>query len=298
MQRILTGLISLALALGSVAARAAGDSKAADLLQLARTALGGEKQVAKVKGLSIAGTATRTIGDRPIAGELTLDVQLPDKMLRTDSISPMGDSALVVSEQGLNGDTLLRSQRVVNAPPGMMIRTPPPPAAGSDAEAQALRNSRAEMARLTLALLLTSTAAVPVEFTYAGEAEAPDGKADVIDVQGASSFAAKLFLDKSSHRPLMVAYRGASPRVIVQTQRMAAPPPSQTAGDGHGGGPGGLPQPDIVDINMFFDDYKSVDGVMLPHHISRSVGGETVEEWTVKSYKVNPAFKPDTFSKK
>lgn len=294
MQRILSFLIASAMALGGYAARAAGDAKAADLLAKASAAIGGDR-AASVQGLSCAGTVARSVGDRQISGELTLDLQLPDKMLRTETISPMGDSALVVNEQGLNGDTILRSMRTINAPPGMIIRTPPPPAPGSDAETQALRNSRAELARLAIGLLLTSPASLPVEFTYGGEAEAPDGKADVIDAKGSSSFAAKLFLDQKSHRPLMMAYRGTSPRMVVQTQRVQGTPPPD--GPGHGGlqAP---PPPEIVDISLFFDDYKSVDGVQLPHHLSRSVDGQTIEELTCKTIKVNPAFKPDTFAKK
>jgi hypothetical protein len=294
MQWMISFLIATAMALGGYAARAAGDAKAAELLARARAAIGGDK-VARVQGLSCAGTVARSVGDRQISGELTLDLQLPDKMLRTETISPMGDSALVVNEQGLNGDTILRSMRTINAPPGMIIRTPPAPAPGSDAEAQALRNSRAELARLAIGLLLMSPASLPVEFTYGGEAEAPEGKADVIDAKGSSNFAAKLFLDQKSHRPLMMAYRGASPRMVVQTQRVQGTPPPD--GPGHGGlqAP---PAPEIVDISLFFDDYRNVDGVQLPHHLSRSVDGQTIEELTCKNLKVNPAFKPDAFAKK
>ena len=304
MRRIQTMGVALAVPALVIAAaatqtvRAAGDAKATELMAQARTALGGEKQIAKVKGLSFAGTAQRLIGDRQVSGELTIDLQLPDKMLRSDSISPMGDSATVVTEQGLNGDSLIRSSRVINAPAGAMIRTPPPPTPGSDAEAQALRNSRAELARLALSFLLSPPSSTSIEFAYGGEAESPDGKADVVDIKGDSSFTAKMFLDKASHRPLMLAYRGVSPRVVVQTQRMSAPPPAQA---NEGGGRGALPAPpapEVVDINMFFDDYKAVDGVMLPHHVSRSVDGQTIEEWTFKSIKVNPTFKADAFSKK
>lgn len=292
MERMWVYVISLVLTLGSYAARAAGDAKAADLLAQARAALGGEKRLADVKGLSCAGTVNRAMGDRQISGEVTIDLQLPDKMLRTDSISPMGDSALVVTELGINGDTLLRSTKTVNAPPGMIIRTPPPPAKGSDAEAQALRNSRAELARFTVALLLSAPPSVPIEFAYAGEAESPDGKADVLDLKGPNSFVAKLFLDKSSHRPLMLTYRGVAPRMIVQ--RSDGPPPSA-------GAPRDLPAPpapEAVDINVYFDDYRTVDGVLLPHHISRAIGGETNEEWTFKTMKVNPVFKADAFGAK
>lgn len=296
MNQILTYVIALLMTLGGYVARAAGDSKAAELLAQARAALGGEKQVAKVQGLSCAGTVQRTLGDRQVSGEMTLDLQLPDKMLRTESISPMGDSALIVTEQGINGDTMLRSMRTVNAPPGMMIRTPPPPAAGSDAETQAIRNSRAELARLTLGMLAAAPGSLPVEFTYAGEAESPDGKADVLDAKGTGGFAAKLFLDKSSHRPLMLAYRGVVPRVMVQRVQ-GAPPPVASGGRGQDQPPAAPPS-ETADITLFFDDYRTVDGVSLPHRITRAVGGETNEEWTFKSIKVNPAFKPDTFAKK
>jgi hypothetical protein len=293
MQRFSIYLFSLALTLGGYAARAAGDIKAAELLAQARTAIGGDTKLSKVQGLSCAGALQRAMGDRQIAGDVTIDLQLPDKFLRTDSISPMGDAALVVTEQGINGDKVLRNSKTLNAPPGLMIRMPPPPAPGSDAEMQLLRNSRAELARLSVALLLTAPASTPLEFTYGGEAESPDGKADVIDMKGPGSFVAKLFLDKSNHRPLMLTYRGVAPRMVIQTQR----------GDGPGRGqdarmPSPAAAPEQVDINMFLDDYRSVDGVMLPHHIARAIDGQPSEEWTFKTVKVNPAFKEDTFAPK
>jgi hypothetical protein len=39
-----------------------------------------------------------------------------------------------------------------------------------------------------------------------------------------------------------------------------------------------------------------VDGVLLPHHLSRSIDGKPTEEMTFKTIKINPAFKPDTFT--
>ena len=49
---------------------------------------------------------------------------------------------------------------------------------------------------------------------------------------------------------------------------------------------------------MFLDDYKAVDGVLLPHHITRSVDGQPSEEIVFKTIKVNPSFKTDTFTAK
>ena len=290
MERLWVCMMSLVLTVGGYAARAAGDAKAAELLAQARAALGGESRLAKVQGLSATGTYQREVGDRQLTGELSLDLELPDKMLRTESMNPIGD-ATIVTLQGVNGEQVLRSSRTIGGGPGMIVRMAPP-AAGPDADAQALRNQRAELARLAIGLVLAAPAVLPVEFTYGGEAESDEGKADVIDAKGAGSFAAQLFLDKKTHRPLMLAYRGAAPRVVVQTRGGDGPPHENRDV------PPSAPPPQIVDIQMFLDDYKPVDGVLLPHHVSRSVDGKPVEEWTFKKVTINPAFKPDTFAVK
>jgi len=236
MQRLSIYVFSLALTLGGYAARAAGDTKAAELVAQARAALGGESKLSKVQGLSAAGTYQRDAGERQLSGEITIDLQLPDKMVRTDSMNPMGD-ATVVMLQGINGDQVLRNSRTIGGGPGMIIRVAPPPA-GSDAEGQALRNARAELARFALAFLLTSPSSMPIEFTYGGEAEAPDSdiaKAHVIEAKGQGSFAARIFLDQKSHRPLMLQYRGVAPRVMIQTRQ--APAPDAARGQ-HAGGHG------------------------------------------------------------
>ena len=295
MQRLMVSLISLGMMFGGLIAGADGDAKTAALLKQARAALGGESKLAKVQGLSATGTLARELGDRQLTGELTIDLQLPDKMVRTDSMSPMGDATIVILN-GINGDALLRNSKTLNAGPGMMIRMPSPPTAGSDAEAQALRAARAELARFTVAFLLTSPASMPVEFTDAGEAESPDGKADVVNVKGPGSFAARLFFDKASHRPLMLSYQGVAPRMVVQTMRGGPPP--DAAAPPHGAEGAAAPAPQAVDIQMFLDDYRAEDGVLLPHKVSRSVDGKTTEEWTFKTIKINPAFKADAFSGK
>jgi hypothetical protein len=290
MQRLIVSLMSMVMTLGVLGARAAADTKAEQLIAQAREALGGDKNLSKVQGLTATGSYQREIGDRQLSGEITIDLQLPDKMLRTESMRPMGDATIEMLN-GMNGDQVLRNSRTIGGGPGMMIRLGAPPG-GPDGEAQALRNQRADMARFTLAFLLAAPASMPLEYTYGGEAEAEDGKADVVDAKGPGSFAAKLFFDKKTHRLLMIAYRGAAPRVVVQTQRGDRPP------RGAGGAPPEMPPPQIVDIQLFLDDYQSVDAVMLPHHFSRSIDGKPTEEMTFKTIKVNPAFKADAFSAK
>src|SRR5262249_16994993 len=116
MQWLMVSMLSLAMTLGGLAARMEGDTKAAQLLAQARAARGGEKNLARVQGLTCTGTYERTLGDRQVSGEVTLDLQLPDRMLRTETMNPVGDMTVIV-EQGINGEKLLRNQRTVNAPP-------------------------------------------------------------------------------------------------------------------------------------------------------------------------------------
>jgi hypothetical protein len=291
MQRLIVSLISLALTLGSFVARVAGDTKAEQLLAQARAALG--KNLDQVQGLTATGTYQRTMADRQLSGEVTIDLQLPDKMLRTESMSPMGDIMIIV-EQGINGEKLLRSQRTVNGPPGAVIRMGPAPA--GEAEAQAIRNARAELARTVVAFLLASPASLPLEYAYGGQAESDEGKAEIVDATGPGNFATRIFLDQKNHRPLMLQYRGVAPRVMIQTRQG---PPPDAAPDPHaqpGAGVPTPPPPQLVDITLFLDDYKPVDGVLLPHHLSRSIDGKPTEEMTFKTIKINPAFKADRFT--
>jgi len=296
-QWLMASVIALAMALGGAAARMEGDEKAAQLVGQARAALGGDKNLNAVQGLSCAGSYARTIGDRQLSGDLTLDLQLPDKMLRTETSNPIGDMTIVV-EQGVNGEKLLRSQRTMNGPPGAIVRMAPPPAT-PDAEAQAVRNARADMTRLLLALLLAPPPSMPLEYAYGGEAQADDGAADVVDAKGPGSFATRIFLDRKTHRPLMLQYRGLAPQMRIQTQTAQGPPDpermrraEQAARDAAAAQP--PPQP--VDITLFVDDYKTVNGLQLPHHFSRSIDGKTTEEMTCRTIKVNPTFKADTFA--
>ncbi len=295
MERLLGYMLMVALTVGGYLAEAAGDTKAADLLRQARTALGGEARLEGITTLSASGTISRSAGPGArLDGELTLHIALPDRLVRTEALSPDG-AVTLVSTQGVNGNRLLRAARTLNTPPGAVIRTPPPPQPGSDAEREALRGARADMARLVLVLLARETTAMPLEFTYGGRAESSDGTAEVVDVKARDGgpFAAKLFLDSTTHRPLMLSWRGVAPRMVLQTRRLQGPPPRSGGADAVT-----PPAPQVVDIEMFLDDYRPVNGVMLPHHVTRAVGGETNEEWTFTAMAVNPPLEASTFEVK
>ena len=116
-----------------------------------------------------------------------------------------------------------------------------------------------------------------------------------IDAKGAGNFAARIFLDQKSHRPLMLMYRGVAPRMMIQTQQ--GPPPD--AGRGRGEAPHDAParrRRRSSTSRCSSTTTSRSTACMLPHHMSRSIDGKPTEETTFKTIKVNPAFKPDTFA--
>src|SRR4029078_11643812 len=114
MQRLMVSFVSLGMMFGSVIAGADGDTKVAALIKQARAALGGDSKLAKIQGLRAAGPLARRRGDREVSGELTIDMQLPDKMVRTDSMSPMGDATIVLIS-GVNREKLIPNSQTLKA---------------------------------------------------------------------------------------------------------------------------------------------------------------------------------------
>jgi hypothetical protein len=110
----------------------------------------------------------------------------------------------------------------------------------------------------------------------------------------------RVLLDARTHLPLMLMWQGAAARGAGAAANPAgrggrgrftgAGFGELTAGDA--GGRGGAPQ---STIEMYVSGYKAVNGVMLPHVISRGSEGLVQEELEIKSYKTNPNFKSNTF---
>lgn len=176
----------------------------------------------------------------------------------------------------------------------MMIRRP-----GADnphAQAQQQNAVRAEMTRTMLGLLLTTPSSFPVEYKFAGEAESPDGKADVLEVKGANDFAVRLFLDQKSHKPLLLTYKGRKPRVVMSTgdgprseeeiKKQIADAEAKAASE------------PLSEYQVTFNEYRDVGGVSLPHRLTKSIDNEVNEEWEISKFKLNPQLKPEKFEKK
>jgi hypothetical protein len=201
---------------------------------------------------------------------------LPDRFVRKDEI-PAQDTDITVS--GFSGDTLIQfpppsAGRGGGPSPGPERgRAAPPPAAdaaltrgdGRGRGGPAMNPAQARLtivkqdfARLMLGVLAASLPSYPLTFKYAGVGEAPEGKADVIDVTGAGNFSARLVVQQDTHLP-----------AILMWQQVA---------------PG---QPAPVEYRLYYADFRDVNGTKWPFRLRRAVGGQTIEETTFDRIRIN-----------
>lgn len=166
------------------------------------------------------------------------------------------------------------------------------------------RQRQTELARLTLMWLLTTSDPV----VWVGTAQSPEGNADVLEVKATDGPSTRIFLDQATHMPLMMTTQGGGGRGnfnrrgggpdggAPQGAQAGAAPQGAQASQGDGprrGGQGGQP----ITIETHLSEYKAVSGIKLPHLITRGVNGQTNEEWEIKSFKINPSLKGNTFTK-
>ncbi|HEX5830120.1 MAG TPA: hypothetical protein VFY16_04005 [Gemmatimonadaceae bacterium] len=265
--------------------------RAAAVLADARKALGGEERLREIRTLHAAGGYRRSMGEMQMDGELELMIERPDRLRREEAIGMPGGATLVRTEV-LNGADAWEdsSQRGGMGGHMRMILRGPGGREMSEEELKEVRGRarRMELTRYLAALLLTTDAPV----SHAGVAEAPDGTADVLEITPAEGPPMRLFIDRQTRRPLMLTWRGPQPRIM--TRRGPEGPPPDAAQR--------APEMDVrppvdVTFEMRLDDHRPVDGINLPHQITRAVEGSVNEEWTVKTYRINTSFKNSTFTR-
>lgn len=331
---VLLAVLSVAYMVAAEHAQAQADAKATAVMTEVRKALGGEQKIASMKGLSLRADYRREMsagpmpggggtfvvvgggpagpggGDGHAVGKIEIDLGLPDRYLRAD----IGSSGMAITRtEGFEGSRPFLE--LAGNSPGMRVQTENPATDPVRAQA-ALKRTNADLARLLIGLTGNAQPGFNVSFTFAGDAESPDGKAHMIDVTGPDDFKMRLFVDTETKLPLMLSYMEPEPRMVMRTTRGGGP------GEGRGAGatpiviPSGrsvdlTPEqraeldkaraeaaatpPKMIEQRLFFSDHRKVDGIALPYRIARGTGAKTTEEWDVKSYAVNPSFKADRF---
>ncbi len=255
--------------------------QAAGIIASTRAALGGETRIAALKTLVATGRTRQVRGDNLVPIEFEIQIELPDKYSRRDEF-PAQDAGPATS--GFSGDQLI--QIPAPPPPPARAGAPPPNPAQLDAGRRARVNVvRQDFVRLMLGLFAGSSPAYPLTFAFVGQAEAPQGKADVLDVKGDGGFAGRLFIDAQTHLPLMLTWQAAA-----APPRRGGPPPAIAQGP-----PQAQTPPPTVEQRMFFADYRTVDGLQLPFRIRRAAGADTTEETTFDRFRINARTDPKRF---
>jgi hypothetical protein len=251
-------LLGLALAILALSLRGgltAQAPTAESVLAAARAALGGEQRLTAVTSFVASGRTRQVRGDNLVPIEFEISVELPDKYVRRDEIPAQESGPTSI---GFNGDGL--------------IQLPAPPAPVNPAQAQNAGRGRVmaakqDFARLALGLFASSFSSFPLTFKYVAEAEAPQGAADVIEATGPPgppNFAARLFVYKDTHLPVMLSWQG-------------------------------MAQGKPVEFRLFYADYRDVGGLKWPFRLRRAAGAETTEETTFDRFRINARIDPRKF---
>jgi hypothetical protein len=211
------------------------------------------------------------------------------------------------------------------AAPGAGPATPPTTAPAGplptppDPRKARVATLKQDFVRLTLGMFAASFDSYPVTFTLAGQAEAPQGRADVVDVKGQGTFALRFFINSETHLPIMVSWTNPATNVVLTDP--GQPPPVNLA-------PGAIvvqapPRPaatapkeeqdkyvkDVQDLRkktlagakpvesrLYFADYRDIgNGLKFPFRLRRAVAGETIEETNFDAFKINPRIDPRKF---
>jgi hypothetical protein len=242
---------------------------AAQVIAAAREALGGDKNLTAVKTFVATGRTRQLRGNNLVPIEFEIDCELPDKYVRKDEF-PAQDQDVTVN--GFRGDELILGPQ----PPAG--RGGPPPAAR-------LTTVKQDFARLMLGAFAASFPSYPLTFKYAAEGEAPEGKADILDVNGPPPFAARLVVQRETHLPVMLMWQA------------PGPPPGARAGERPGAPPaaGGAPPGPPPENRLYFADFRDVKGVKWPFRIRRASAGNTIEETTFDRVSINVKIDPKKF---
>lgn len=140
---------------------------------------------------------------------------------------------------------------------------------------------RNEYNQMMFSWFLTPPPGMQVEYMFERDIAVKDGKADIVRVMGPNNFVMWLLLNQSSHLPVGFVYRQMSPR---QQQGVTDAREVQ--------------EPKLMDVQVFFEDYKSIGNVQMPHHITKASNGQMLEDLKISKIKLNEKIKDKKFEKK
>jgi hypothetical protein len=308
------------------------------VLTAAREALGGEKKLSAVKTFTATGRTRQVRGNNLVPIEFEINCELPDKFVRKDEF-PAQDTD--PTTQGFNGDDLIQvpppppgrggppappaGRAGGAAPPNAERGGSPPPEGGRRGGApplspaqQRVASVKQDFVRLTLGMFAASFSSYPLTFKYAAQGEAPEGKADILDVTGPGNFAARFVVQRDTHLPVMLMWQVPATNIVFRIPGQPTPsplapgavivdapvPPAATASqqdrDQYAATIAALrrqalAQAKPIDYRVYYGDFRDVDGMKWPFRLRRAIAGETIEETTFDRFRINAKIEPRKF---
>ena len=283
-----------------VSASFKSDDRALEILRQARQAVGGEDKIKSVKSMTIVGKSAKTSPDNPGSpsqANFELNLSLPNQFSKTfksvDDKNPDDKNAnfeskfdVVVANQETDkkGDFTIQKDddqatfrgKAADSPTGTVDDNPNP--------------QDNELFRTVLSLLLTPPAGVDVAYTYSGEENIDGAGCDVIEAKAGKNDI-KLYLNKSSHLPLMMKFQAPKQFLIKfdrndmpdQTIRITTPDTTK---------------PEPGEFQVKFSDYRAVDGLQFPFAWTQTVDGKPDESLVISNYEINSANISEKFKNK
>ena len=141
---------------------------------------------------------------------------------------------------------------------------------------------RADYHQMMLSWFLTPPSELQVEYIFERDIAVKDGKADIVRVMGPDNFVMWLLIHQTSHRPAGFVYRTMAPR---QTQQGITDAREAQ-------------EPKLMDVQVFFEDYKTIGTIQFPHHIMKISNGQMLEDMKISKIKLNEKLKDKKFEKK
>ncbi len=219
----------------------AAQDKAADVMQKARATLGGAK-LDQVKAVSLEGPFAREMGNRQVQGTLALTLQLPGNMHRSEDTEMMAGMSMERTSV-LAGDKAWEDMQNRGGMGGggmQIVMRPPGGPGGQELNAEQLEQARVRRFRYELnRYLMAFLGGAGLQPTFVAVAEAPEGKADVLEVKNEAGQAVRIFIDQNTHMPLMLQYQEVRPRIMMNGPGGPAGPGGGFGGRGGGGGGAG-----------------------------------------------------------
>ena len=314
--------VGVVLCLAAAGAAGHASPEAADagaILAAAREALGGDRKLSEVKSFVATGRTRQVRGNNLVPIEFELYCELPDRYVRKDEI-PAQESEPTSS--GFNADRLIQippPAAAAGPAPGTAAAAPgrapgPPP----DPRKARVTTLKQDFVRLTLGLFAASFPSYPLTFSLIGQAEAPQGRADVIEARGPDAFVLKLFVNSETHLPIMVSWTVPATSAVLAAPGKPAPgnlAPGTIVVDVPAPPQASAPKEEqeryakdvmelrrkalagrLVEHRLYYADYRDIgNGLKFPFRLRRAVAGETIEETNFDGFSINKRIDPRRF---